>query len=152
MEEAAKAVAQAVEHVNSELQLAALIAVCVLVGFGMYLAKIAGDSKKLIELKETSAKKLIEEKETAEKERTQHRKEERDREIAGITSRFDTEIKGIREDFANHLETHKTEDHRLYDRLGKIEDNMHSININLAEIKIRMAMSETEKVRHEHNQ
>lgn len=140
MDEAVKVTAQAIEHVNSELQLAALIAVCILIAFGLYLAKVAGDGKK-----------LVSEKEKAEIERTEHRKKERDHQIDGITARFDAEIKEIRGDFAEHMETHKTADNRLYDRLGKIEDNMHGINVSLAEIKIRMEMTETEKSRHEQN-
>jgi len=140
MEAAAEAAAKAIEHVNSELQLAALIAVCILIAFGFYLAKIAGDGKK-----------LVLEKEKAEQERTAHRKTERDAEINGITARFDAEMKDIRGDFEAHLESHKTSDNRIHDRLCKIEDNVHSIDINIAKIMIRMEMSETERTRHEHH-
>jgi len=140
MDEAAKAAAQAIEHVNSELQLAALIAVCVLIAFGLYLAKIAGDGKK-----------LVEEKEKAEIERTTHRKAERDAERDGITARFDAAIRDLRGDFEAHLESHKTLDNRIHDRLCKIEDNIHSVDINIAKIMITMEMTKAGRERHEHD-
>jgi len=141
MEEAAKATMEAVGQVDSEIKLVAFVIGCLFVAISIYMIKVDRDSKRLVQVKED-----------AEIERTASRKRERDAELNGITARFDAEIKDIREDIANHLEAHKTADNRLYDRLGKIEDNMHNININLAEIKIRMEMSETEKGRHEHHQ
>jgi len=152
MEEAAKAAAQAVEHVDSELKLAALIAVCILIGFGLYLAKIAGDGKK-----------LVAEKEKAEMERTEHRKQERDAQINGVTARLDArinelsqridaEIKDLHEDFTEHIKKHETEDNRLYERLGKIESNIYDNAMVLARIETILEMNEKARAKeHGHN-
>jgi len=136
-----EAAASVVAHVDTEIKLAAYIIGCVLIGFVFYMLKVAGDSKK-----------LVAEKEKAEIERTEHRKAERDAQINGLAARVDAEIKDIREDFVAHVEKHKTEDNRLYDRLGKIEDNIHHININLAEIKTWIEFAKPKEGRHGHDE
>jgi hypothetical protein len=130
--------ADMIKGIQNEFQLFGLGLIGAFVLIGLWIMKLSRDSKA-----------LAKEKEDAEIERTRHRKDERDQQINGITARFDAEIKDIREDFAEHKETHKVSDNRLYDRLGKIDDNMNRMNIHLAEIKIRMEMTETEKTRKE---
>jgi uncharacterized protein YacL len=134
------AAASVIEHVDSEVKLIAYIIGCILIAFVFYMVKGDRDNKK-----------LTEEKEKAEKERTEHRTKERDTQINGITSRIDGSIKEIWATLTNHLEEHKTMDNRIHDRLCKIESNVHSIDINIAKIMMKLEMSETERARHEHN-
>jgi len=136
--EAYTSVADIVKNIHSEFQLYGIALIGVFILLGLWIMKLSRESKA-----------LAKEKEDAEMERTRHRKDERDQQINGITARFDATIKDLREDFTEHLETHKVTDNRLYDRLGKIDDNMHKINVTLAEIKIRMEM--TENLNNNHN-
>jgi hypothetical protein len=138
--EAYTAGADMIKGVQSEIQLAGLALTGAFVLIGLWIMKLSRESKA-----------LVAEKEKAEIERTEHRKKERDSEINGITARFDAEIKEVREKFMEHMETHKVLDSRLYDRLDKIDNNTNMMNLQLAEIKIRMEMTETEKMRNLNN-
>jgi len=136
------AAASVIEHVDSEVKLVAYIIGCILIAFVFYMVKGDRDNKKLTEAKEK-----------AEIERTEHRTKERNAQIDGLAGRLDSDIKEIRTAFTKHLDEHKTLDDRIHDRLCKIEDNIHSVDINIARIMIVMEMADSEKVRvrHEHN-
>jgi len=135
MDAAFKAGADAIAHINNELQIIGLVVIGVFAVVILWMLKLAGESKKLIEVKEAAANKLIEEKETAEKERTAHRKAERDAEIGGITQRFDTEIKHLEAKLDEHLCAHKVNDEKTQKSVESIDTRLRRIEANLIERK-----------------
>lgn len=143
--EAYNAAADAIKNTNSVIQLLVWLLIGGTVCLVFWILKLSGDSKRLIAAKEA-----------AEIERTARRKEARDAQVAGMGTRFDNEMKEVRALFAGHIEEHRKQDNAIHEsiiklehRLCKIEDNVHSIDINIARMMIRMEMGETERTRHE---
>jgi len=162
-----KAGADAIAHINNELQIIGLVVICVFAVVILWMLKLSGESKKLIEVKDAAAKKLIEEKEAAEKERTKHRKKERDAEINGIAARFDAEAKRLEAKLDNHLDDHKINDEKTQKSVESIDTRLRRIEANLIERKefidlcekvnvinlgvVKMVTIYEERSKHEHN-
>jgi len=143
------------EHVNGWFPLVGLLLLCAVPVIIAWINKVSKDSKAVAE----ANKALILEKEKAEMERTEHRAAQRTAEISGMSARLDNRIDKVETALFKHFDDHKLTDNAIHEsinklglKIDKMEDNMHSINVNIAEIRVRMEMNETERKRNEHCQ
>lgn len=138
------AAAEASKGINNGWQIVHTLIVGVFALGILWVAKVAANSKKLIE---------------AEKEATELRKTERDAQIGGMGARIDAEIRRIDQVFADHLEDHKRLESTLHESIEKlekkllrIENDVHSINLSIVRIMTILEMGGgREMERHEYN-
>jgi len=105
--------ANIVQNIEGPYQVMALFMVCAVAVLSLWIIKISGNSKKLIDAKEES-----------EIERTKLRKLERDTQYSDLDKRINEAIKeskGVGTSLDKHIEKHSTQDMEVFGRLGAIE-------------------------------